>query len=255
MNFYPHHIGDYLTATAHLTWLEDCAYRRLLDVYYSREQQIPADVGQACRLVRATSKDEKRAVQTVLAEFFTLEQSGWSHGRCDEEIEKAQEAAARARVNGQKGGRPAKAKPSANPEETHPVISGNPQESNSKAPNPNPITNPSYSEPNGSDGKPSMSPEEIIFTYGVPLLVNAGSTEKHARSFLGGLRKARDDSEVVDALRNCIRAKVLQPLEWLAAALPPAGRGAVKPNRQEALEQRNRQVADDWAQGGSDATH
>lgn len=74
-----------------------------------------------------------------------------------------------------------------------------------------------------SGGKPPMSPEEIIFTYGVPLLVNAGSSEKHARSFLGGLRKGRDDTQVVDALRDCIRAKTLQPLEWLAAALPPAG--------------------------------
>ena len=88
MNFYPHHIGDYLTATAHLTWLEDCAYRRLLDVYYSREQSIPADVAQACRLVRATSKDERKAVDTVLREFFTLS-DGWAHGRCDEEIVKA----------------------------------------------------------------------------------------------------------------------------------------------------------------------
>lgn len=31
MNYYPFHIGDYLTETAHLSWLEDCAYRRLLD--------------------------------------------------------------------------------------------------------------------------------------------------------------------------------------------------------------------------------
>lgn len=97
------------------------------------------------------------------------------------------------------------------------------------------------SDPKGSGGKPPLSPEEIIFTYGVPLLVNAGSSEKHARSFLGGLRKGRDDSEVVDALRNCIRTKALQPLEYLAAALPPpAGKG--KPNAQEALEAGNRAV-------------
>lgn len=98
------------------------------------------------------------------------------------------------------------------------------------------------SDPNGSGGKPPLTPEEIIFTYGVPLLVNAGSSEKHARSFLGGLRKGRDDAVVVDALRNCIRAKALQPLEWLAAALPPPSAGS-KPNAQEALEANNRAVA------------
>lgn len=85
---------------------------------------------------------------------------------------------------------------------------------------------------------PKQSPEEIIFGYGVPLLVSAGSTDKAARSFLGGLRKASGDAAVVNALRDCIRAKPLQPLEWLAAALPPAGIGG----KQTALERRNAAV-------------
>jgi hypothetical protein len=80
----------------------------------------------------------------------------------------------------------------------------------------------SNSVPKGTDGKPS--PSEIIFSYGIPLLVNAGSTDKQARSFFGGLRKHHGDEAVVDALRECIRAKPLQPLDWLAAALPPKGK-------------------------------
>lgn len=83
------------------------------------------------------------------------------------------------------------------------------------------------SEPNGSDaagvkanGKVT-DPDEIIFGYGVPLLTVAGSTDKHARSFLAGLKKAHGPAAVVDKLRECVRAKPLQPLEWLAAALPP----------------------------------
>ena len=94
--------------------------------------------------------------------------------------------------------------------------------------------------------KQPMEPDEIIFGYGVPLLVNAGSADKAARSFLGGLRKQHGDTAVIDKLRECIRAKPLQPLEWLAAALPP--RGAKKAeNKQEAIEARNRGVADEWA--------
>lgn len=224
MNFYPHHIGDYLTATAHLTWQEDCAYRRLLDVYYSREQALPTEIAQACRLVRAASKDERKAVETVLTEFFTLTDSGWSHSRCEAEIAKAKDAADRARANGKKGGRPPKEKPTDNPAETQRVISGNPEESKSKAPNPNPIT--SYSEPNGSGGKPPpLSPDEIIFGYGLAMLTNAGTAEKQARSFLGGLRKAHGDEILIDRLRDCAKAKPLQPLEWLAAALPPQASG------------------------------
>lgn len=256
MNFYPHHIGDYLTATAHLTWQEDCAYRRLLDVYYSREHALPTDVAQACRLVRASSKEERKAVETVLSEFFALTADGWAHSRCEAEIVKAREAAERARSNGKKGGRPPKAKPTGNPDETQPVISGNPEKSDSQAPITNPITNTNSSVPNGTGGKPPMSPDEIIFGYGVPLLVNAGTTDKASRSFLAGLRKGHGDDALVNALRDCIRAKPLQPLEWLAAALPPAGVKA-KPNAQEALEASNRAVGERFLaeREAANATH
>lgn len=250
MNFYPHHIGDYLTATAHLTWQEDCAYRRLLDVYYSREQALPTEIAQACRLVRAASKEEKKAVETVLNEFFVLADSGWTHSRCEEEIVKARDAAERARANGKKGGRPPKQKPTDNPDETQPVISGNPEKSKSQAPITNPITNTSYSVPNGTGAKAPMTPDEIIFGYGLSLLTNAGTSEKQARSFLGGLRKAHGDGPLIDSLRDCAKAKPLQPLEWLAAALPPSGASA-KPNRQEAIEQRNHAGAEAWAAQGA----
>lgn len=82
-----------------------------------------------------------------------------------------------------------------------------------------------YSEANASDGKPSKlaDPNEIIFGYGVPMLVAAGATDKHARSFLGGLRKGYGDDALIDKLRECAKEKPLQPVEWLAAALPPGG--------------------------------
>lgn len=94
-----------------------------------------------------------------------------------------------------------------------------------------------YSVPNGTGGKPPKvtDPDEIIFGYGVPLLTSAGNTDKASRSFLGGLRKNHGDDAVVSALRECIKAKPLQPLEWLAAALPPTGSGK-KPGRVPAVE-------------------
>ena len=100
------------------------------------------------------------------------------------------------------------------------------------------------SVPNGTGGKPPITdPDEIIFGYGVPMLTNAGTAEKQARSFLGGLRKHHGDAALINKLRECARAKPLQPLEWLAAALPPAG-VAPKLNSQEALEASNRAVAE-----------
>jgi uncharacterized protein YdaU (DUF1376 family) len=86
MNFYKHHLGDYSAATAHLSWDEDCAYRRLLDVYYKREAPIPLEIKEVCRLARASTALQKRAVETVLREFFKQESDGWHQRRCDEEI-------------------------------------------------------------------------------------------------------------------------------------------------------------------------
>lgn len=80
------------------------------------------------------------------------------------------------------------------------------------------------SVPIGTGGKPPVTdPDEIIFGYGLPLLTTAGTPEKQARSFLGGLRKQHGDAALIDKLRECMKAKPLQPLEWLAAALPPRG--------------------------------
>lgn len=132
MNFYKHHIGDYDADTAHLGWLEDAAYRRLICLYYRREQPIPADINQAARLVRAVSKQEREAVESVLREFFHLTDEGWRHHRCDAEIEVAERAAAKNRANGRSGGRPRKdesdkggdTKPKRNPTETQSVSSG-----------------------------------------------------------------------------------------------------------------------------------
>lgn len=88
-----------------------------------------------------------------------------------------------------------------------------------------------------------MEPDEIIFGYGVPLLVNAGSADKAARSFLGGLRKQHGDTAVIDKLRECIRAKPLQPLEWLAAALPPPASGRAMPRAQSVHDRRAATIA------------
>lgn len=86
MNYYEHHLGDYAKDTAHLTMLEDGAYRRLLDRYYGTEQGIPAD--QAHRIARARTREEKAAVDAVLEEFFTLTDGVWLNSRAEEEIAK-----------------------------------------------------------------------------------------------------------------------------------------------------------------------
>lgn len=68
--------------------LEDSAYRRLIDAYYTRELPLPADRKACQKLARAQSKDERAAVDYVLDEYFKLDEDGWHQSRCDLELSK-----------------------------------------------------------------------------------------------------------------------------------------------------------------------
>ena len=142
MNYYQFHIGDYTTATAHLSMMEDLAYRRLIDLYYLNGHAICGSPETIARRIRM--QGEESAVIQVLREFFdNLEnEHTWVNKRCDEEIAAYETKAEVARANGAKGGRPPKTgqKPSCSPGETNRVILANPIETGSKA-NQEPITN------------------------------------------------------------------------------------------------------------------
>ena len=101
--------------------IEHGAYSLLLDRYYGTEQGIPAD--QAHRIARARTKEEKAAVDVVLAEFFHLVDGVWINKRADEEIAKAHVKINAAKENGKKGGRPRKVKPGSE-NETQPKPGG-----------------------------------------------------------------------------------------------------------------------------------
>lgn len=104
MNYYNFHIGDYVTATVHLEPLEDLAYRRLLDMYYDTEQPIPLETHRVSRRLRL----DTQIVDSVLKEFFTLTENGWTNGRCDADIAAYHRKAEANKANGKLGGRPKK---------------------------------------------------------------------------------------------------------------------------------------------------
>ena len=86
MYHYPHHIGDFTKDTSHLEPLEECYYRRALDLYYKTELPLDTDVTEVCRLLRAKTTAQKKVVRAILDEFFTLEEDGFHQSRCDREI-------------------------------------------------------------------------------------------------------------------------------------------------------------------------
>jgi uncharacterized protein YdaU (DUF1376 family) len=84
MHYYQFNIGDYQSHTAHLTDLEDLAYRRMLDWCYLHEKPLPLDPEEIARLVRMRTHSDCIAV--VLREYFKKAENGWISLRVMEEI-------------------------------------------------------------------------------------------------------------------------------------------------------------------------
>lgn len=109
MNYYRRYIGDYQRDTMHLSLLEHGAYTMLLDSYYAQDGKLPETQRVLCNLCRATTDEERAAVEKVSQEFFPLAESGKRHNtRADRELVSAMPRIAAARANGARGGRPAK---------------------------------------------------------------------------------------------------------------------------------------------------
>lgn len=137
MHFYRHNIGDYRRDTSHLTLLEHGVYRQLLDTYYLHEAPIPLDLDQVCRRLIARTDEERRAIETVLKEFFERTDAGWIHSRCEDELAEYRAKAEIARTNGRLGGRRrqdgTRSVSAVNPDGTQSVSAGNPEETQRKA--------------------------------------------------------------------------------------------------------------------------
>ena len=83
MNYYPFHIGDYISHTSHLSDAEDLAYRRMIDLYYQTEEPFK-DVAWVARRIKSTPE----IVKLLLEEFFEFDSDAWRSKRADEEISK-----------------------------------------------------------------------------------------------------------------------------------------------------------------------
>jgi uncharacterized protein YdaU (DUF1376 family) len=112
-NYWTRWVGDFQRDTGHLTCTEIGVYDRLLDHYYATETPLPGDKDACARIARAMTKDEKKAVDSILKQFFRLSGGMYKQKRTDDEITKLQKQREAKAANGRTGGRPKK-----NPEET-----------------------------------------------------------------------------------------------------------------------------------------
>ena len=82
---YLHHISDFMVATAHLSPVEECFYRRALDFYYLNENHYPK---KPSRFSSVTCKYPRRKGCSIncAARVFVEEEDGFHNKRCDSEI-------------------------------------------------------------------------------------------------------------------------------------------------------------------------
>lgn len=188
MHLYRHHIGDYAAATGHLSFVEDAAYCRLLRIYYATEKPLPADVCAVQRLASARSREEKKSVELVLKEFFSLDDDGWRNKRADEEIAAYKARSLKNKEIGKKGGRPKKTEtvseenPNGFDSETETVSENNPTNNHKPITNINTKTLPAVAD---------AKPVSIQKKSGLPVLMAVpGMTEQVAKDHLA-VRKAK----------------------------------------------------------------
>lgn len=93
MNFYKHFIGDYQRDTGHLSLMEHGAYRLMLDTFYATEKALPIDRKTLYRLLRANGTSERKAIDSVVTQFWSDLGEGLVNLRAAVEIGKAEKQA------------------------------------------------------------------------------------------------------------------------------------------------------------------
>lgn len=109
--WYARYIGDYRRDTAHLSMIEHGAYALLMDHYYTAgpipahedmEQPKFANAGANAphlyRICSAIDSAEQRAVDSVLRQFFVVQDGFYHNKRADKEIEKRDEISEKRRI-------------------------------------------------------------------------------------------------------------------------------------------------------------
>lgn len=220
MNYYPFHIGDYASATRHLSWAEDCAYRRLLDSYYVREMPFPVDKRQIYRLVVASTDEQREAVDVVLDEFFVLTDEGYRHMRCDAEIAAADDKKNKASQSAQERWRIAREKELAlqmenernanEPKDTCDRIANESETTcEGNAPNPNPKVN----------LKPSREPVGFAeFWSAYPKKVGKGAAETSWKKLRPDLATCLTALSIAKTSRDWLKENgqyIPNPATWL----------------------------------------
>ena len=88
MRVYAFNVSSFRTYAQHLSWDEEAALRRLIDLYHVLEKPLPLDRARLHVLACCRTAKQRKAVDTVLVEFFTETPRCWANARFDKQIGK-----------------------------------------------------------------------------------------------------------------------------------------------------------------------
>ncbi|WP_066735688.1 hypothetical protein [Cupriavidus sp. D384] len=220
----------------------------------------PMKPAQVARLVGISEKEYQRVLAELIdAGVPSIADDGSVYSRRmvrDEQIREARAAGGKAgsehgikgAEHGKKGGRPKKDKGGL---ETPLPVSENPPPSSSSSSS----TTKNLSVPDGTDADASLvtadgiDAKDALWQIAVPWMIERQVPDKSARSLLGAAVKVLREEGAWLLCQRMMQERPMEPAAWLAAALNAqtkisavASKGTGL-NRQEALEQRNRQIA------------
>jgi uncharacterized protein YdaU (DUF1376 family) len=242
MHYFKLNIGDYAKKAGRLSMLQHGSYTLLMQSCYDREQ-FPT-LEEAIEWTWASTTEEIEAVTFVLRKFFVLENGVYVQKRIQEEIA---EYHAKSEQN-KRIALERETKRKENSTKRAPVVNGSSGSDNEAPPNHEPRTinqEPLTNKPlvrNTSAIAPPVGISQSVWTDFVQL--RKDKKAKLTQTAIDGIEaeSVKAGWPLEDALRECCaRGWTGFKAEWVAD----------KPNRtmnrQEALESRNREVANRWA--------
>jgi uncharacterized protein YdaU (DUF1376 family) len=108
MHYFKFNIATWIQSTRHLSPQDEGIYLRLINHYYDTEVSFPVDLKPILKRLQLLQYAD--SVDEILSDFFVLTDKGWQHNKCNELLKEFKKSAKKNKVNGAKGGRPAKAK-------------------------------------------------------------------------------------------------------------------------------------------------
>lgn len=88
LHYYQFNIGDYRKNTAFLTLVEHGIYRCLIDTYYLDQKPLSLDLSDVMRVHTVRTQEEKDAFKFIIKKFFSKTSLGYTHNKCDQQIQK-----------------------------------------------------------------------------------------------------------------------------------------------------------------------